>query len=151
MGITLSTQEVAEVIGTSGTAVLTTLRKDGRPASLPVWYVAFDGALHFRSPTRTFRVRHLRRDPRVSVLLHDGEHWSRLRGILIHGDAEFLEDPALRRRVADAFDAEFADLRVPAAQLPRAVTAHYAEEAIFRVSIPARPTTWDNTKIRLNP
>jgi PPOX class probable F420-dependent enzyme len=151
MGVTMSGDEIAGFISDHGTAVLTTLRADGRPVPLPVWYVAFDGALYFQTPVRSRKVGNIERDPRVAVLLDDGERWEHLRGVLIQGTAERVTGEALFARVLAAFGELFADLTVPAAELPAAASARYAGMAVFRVLVPERPATWDNSKIRLRP
>jgi PPOX class probable F420-dependent enzyme len=145
----MSGAEIAAFISDHGTAVLTTLRADGWPVPLPVWYVAMDGALYFQTPVRSRKVGNIERDARVAVLIEDGERWAQLRGVLIAGAAEVVADEALRSRVLTAFDELFADLKVPAGQLPRAMSATYADMAVFRVPLPAEPVSWDNRKVRL--
>jgi PPOX class probable F420-dependent enzyme len=149
MGVTMSGDEIAGFISDHGTAVLTTLRADGRPVPLPVWYVAFDDALYFQTPLRSRKVANIARDPRVAVLLDDGERWEHLRGVLIQGIAERITDEALHARVLTAFDELFADLTVPATALPAAASSRYAGMAVFRVPVPEHPASWDNRKILL--
>ena len=149
MGVTMSGEEIAGFIADHGTAVLTTLRADGRPVPLPVWYVVFDGALYFQTPVRSRKVGNIGRDPRVAVLIDDGERWEHLRGVLIQGAAERVTDEAVIARVLAAFGALFADLTAPAAALPAATSARYAGMAVFRVPVPDQPVSWDNRKIRL--
>src|SRR5579862_9711322 len=109
MGVTMSGEEIAAFIAGHGTAVLTTLRADGRPVPLPVWYVALDGALYFQTPARSRKAGNIARDPRVAVLIDDGLRWEQLRGVLIQGTAELVSDKMLRTRVLAAFDELFAD------------------------------------------
>jgi PPOX class probable F420-dependent enzyme len=145
----MSRAEILEFIGGSGTAVLTTIRPDGRPVPLPVWYVAVAESLCFRSPRSARRVRNLETDPRVSVLLHAGERWAQLRGVLIHGTARVVTDSPTLEQVHELFAREFADLVLDPESMPRSVSAHYAEEVVFQVAVPEAPTSWDNRKIRL--
>jgi PPOX class probable F420-dependent enzyme len=149
MGVNMSAGEIAGFISDHGTAVLTTLRAGGRPVPLPVWYVALDGALYFQTPLRSRKVGNLERDPRVAVLIDDGERWEQLRGVLIQGTAERVADEALRTRVLTAFEELFAGLTAPASRLPAATAARYGQMAVFRVPVPERPVSWDNSKLRL--
>jgi PPOX class probable F420-dependent enzyme len=149
MGVTMSGDEIAGFISDHGTAVLTTLRADGRPVPLPVWYVALDGALYFQTPLRSRRVGNIERDPRVAVLIDDGERWEHLRGVLIQGTAERVTDEAVLAGVLAAFAGLFADRTVSAARMPAATSAHYAGLAVYRVAVPDRPSSWDNRKLRL--
>jgi len=146
----MSGGEIADFISDHGSAVLTTLRADGRPVPLPVWYVAFDGALYFQTPVRSRKVGNIDSDPRVAVLIDDGERWEHLRGVLIQGAAELVTDEAVRTRVLAAFQKLFADLTTPAGQLPDATSNRYAQLTVFRVALPDHPVSWDNRKLRLH-
>ena len=56
-------------------AVIATLGADGRPVSVATWYVMDGGdALVSMDATRK-RLEHLRRDPRVSLTVLDGDNW----------------------------------------------------------------------------
>jgi PPOX class probable F420-dependent enzyme len=149
MGVTLSGEEIADFIADHGNAVLTTLRADGRPVPLPVWYVAFDGALYFQTPHRSKKVGNIERDPRVAVLLDDGERWEHLRGVLIQGTAERVTDEAVLDRVLTAFSELFADRRPAAQRMPSSASARYSSMAVYRVEVPEAPVSWDNRKLRL--
>jgi PPOX class probable F420-dependent enzyme len=144
----MSSGEIADFIADHGTAVLTTVRGDGRPVPLPVWYVAFDGALYFQTPRRSRKVGNIERDPRVAVLIDDGERWEHLRGVLIQGKAELVTDEAVLTHVLAAFGKLFADRTAPAESMPSAMSARYAEKAVFRVTVPEHPVSWDNRKVR---
>jgi PPOX class probable F420-dependent enzyme len=77
-------------------AVIATLGADGRPVSVATWYVMDGGdALVSMDATRK-RLEHLRRDPRVSLTVLDGDDWYRhvtLRGRVVElRDDEGLAD-----------------------------------------------------------
>lgn len=148
MSVTMSAAEVEKFIGDSGVAVLTTVRRDGRPVPLPTWYVVLDGSLFFRTPRKSRRVGNIERNPAVAVLIHDGEAWATLRGVLLQTEAEFVTDDALAQRVRDAFAERFADRTPSRAALPSAMSNHYASELILRLPIPDNPVSWDNHKVR---
>jgi len=52
-------------------AVVTTLRRDGSPHSTVVWVDEEDGSVLFNTVIERAKGRHLRRDPRVSILVVD--------------------------------------------------------------------------------
>ena len=149
MAVTMSGAEIEAFIADHGTAVLTTLRADGRPVPLPVWYVAFGGDLYFQTPARSRKAGNIERDPRVAVLIDDGQRWDQLRGVLIQGRADLVTGEPLRTRALSAFTELFADRTLPASQLPAATSAHYAAQSVFRVPVPPEPVSWDNRKVRL--
>ena len=64
--------------------ILSTIREDGLPASVPVWY-GWDGrAVSIFSHSSSPKVRHLRRDPRATLLVtnfpDEKEAWVRFEG-----------------------------------------------------------------------
>ena len=61
---------------------LTTYRKDGTPVATPVWHVVDDGRLYVWTEAGSWKVKRLRRDPRVKVVVCD------VRGRIEPGAAE---------------------------------------------------------------
>jgi nitroimidazol reductase NimA-like FMN-containing flavoprotein (pyridoxamine 5'-phosphate oxidase superfamily) len=53
------------------TAVLATVRADGRPHAAPIWFDLDDKALAFTTGESTVKGRNMRRDPRVSLCIAD--------------------------------------------------------------------------------
>jgi PPOX class probable F420-dependent enzyme len=50
---------------------LTTYRKDGTPVATPVWHVVDQGQLYVWTEADSWKVKRLRRDPRVKVVVCD--------------------------------------------------------------------------------
>lgn len=50
---------------------LETYRKDGTPVQTPVWFASQDGILYFRTMASSGKVKRLRRNPTVRVVLSD--------------------------------------------------------------------------------
>jgi PPOX class probable F420-dependent enzyme len=78
----------------SRTAILTTVRADGRPHVTPIWFDLDGDTLVFTTGENTVKGRNMRRDPRVSLCIDDEEppfHF-----VVIEGAAELTaEDPDL--------------------------------------------------------
>jgi PPOX class probable F420-dependent enzyme len=71
-------------------AVLATIREDGSPRLSPVWHRWRDGAFEVWMGSRGAKARHLRRDPRATILV--AEHRPPYRGLEVRGRAEFLPE-----------------------------------------------------------
>ena len=54
------------------TGILTILRRDSSPVSLPVWYVVDEHTIVMRTPP-TKKVGHIKRDARAAFLVEPGE------------------------------------------------------------------------------
>ena len=68
----LSWDEVEQKLIESKTYWLATTRRDGRPHTVPVDGIWWEGALHFGGDPATVHVRNLRADPRVVVHTESG-------------------------------------------------------------------------------
>jgi PPOX class probable F420-dependent enzyme len=69
-------------------ATVSTVRADGRPHVVPVWYRLVDDAMTiWTSGTRVW-VRALERDPRVAVSIHEDER--PYRAVILDGEAEIV-------------------------------------------------------------
>jgi len=71
---------------------VTTLRDDGSPHSTIVWVDTDTGEVSFNTATGRAKEKHLRRDPRVSVLVVDPENT--YKWVAVSGTAELTTDGA---------------------------------------------------------
>jgi PPOX class probable F420-dependent enzyme len=88
-------RELDAVLHEPNPAVIATLQPDGSPLSVATWYLWEDGRVLVNMDESRKRLDHLRRDPRVSLTVLDGEDWYRhvsLRGRVV----ELTEDAGLR-------------------------------------------------------
>ena len=67
---------IRELLRGPNPAVVSTLRPDGHPVSVPTWYLLEDDdrILVCMDHTRV-RLQHLRRDPRLTLTVLDAEDW----------------------------------------------------------------------------
>jgi PPOX class probable F420-dependent enzyme len=70
-------------------AVLATLRKDGSVLLSPVWFEWRDGGFNVWCGAVDVKARHLRRDPRASIVV--AENGGDNRGLEVRGTAELIE------------------------------------------------------------
>jgi general stress protein 26 len=150
MGVRLSEDEAWAELAAAHTGILTTLRRDGRPVPLPVWFVALDRTIYVRTPARTHKVGHVQHDPRATFLVERGERWAELCAVMLHADVSLLGDGAERDTVESTLTEKYASFRTDDAQLPDATREHYAvESAVLKLSPVGRLVTWDNSRLRL--
>jgi PPOX class probable F420-dependent enzyme len=147
MGIRLSEDEAWDVLARSHTGILTTLRTDGRPVTLPVWFVALDRTICLAAPSRTKKIRRVRRDPRASFLVEAGERWAELRAVHLSGTVEEVDDEATKARIDAALDEKYDAFRTPRSDMPAAASDHYADRTFLRFVPGGRIVTWDNRRI----
>jgi PPOX class probable F420-dependent enzyme len=104
----------------SRVARLATVDDAGYPHVVPVCY-ATDGRAYYSPidaklkripPNRLKRVRNIRGNPRVALLIdHYEEDWARLRFVMVQGRAELLEDGAEWRTARALLEAKYPQYR----------------------------------------
>ena len=70
-------------------AILATLRPDGSVLLSPVWHEWRDGAFNVWVEAQNIKARHLRRDPRATIVVAESD--APLRGVEVRGSARFVE------------------------------------------------------------
>jgi PPOX class probable F420-dependent enzyme len=87
-------------------AVLATLRADGSVLLSPVWHEWRDGAFYIWIEANNVKARHLRRDPRATIVV--AESGPPLRGVEVRGTARFIDENVTdtARRIATRYIGE---------------------------------------------
>jgi len=152
VSVRLSPDEAWAVVEASHTGIFTSLRRDGIPVTLPIWFVVLERRIYVSGPATAKRVARVRRDPRVSFLVESGKRWAELRAVHLTGRACIVTEPHLLARVAAALDAKYAPFRTRRAAMPAGTRAHY-EGAVATVEITPdnHILSWDNARLRLRP
>jgi PPOX class probable F420-dependent enzyme len=146
--VRLSSDEAWRTLRRAHTGVLTTLRRDGVPISLPVWFVALDRRIYVSGPAHTKKFARIRHDPRVSFLVESGKHWVDLRGVHLTGTARIVDDADILERVATALSDKYDEFRTPRDRMPDATRSHY-ETVVTTVEITPdeRILSWENARL----
>ena len=144
----MSADEAWAVIEAAHTGIVTTLRHDGVPIALPVWFVALDRRICFAGPARTKKFARLRNDPRVSFLVEAGNAWAELVGVHLTGRASMLDAGDRLDAVTAALQAKYERFRTPRPAMPSETRAVY-ESATTTVEIvpDERILSWDNARL----
>lgn len=147
MSLRLTDDEIWTFVADAHTGVLTTLRRDGTPIALPVWFACIDRAIYVH--TRGRKLQRIGHDPRASFLVEAGEAWAELKAVHLTGRAEQVElDDGLRARVDAESDRKYAAFRTAASDMPAAVAATYASTMCWvRFTPDGRVLSWDNAKL----
>ncbi|WP_371673335.1 PPOX class F420-dependent oxidoreductase [Streptomyces sp. NBC_00289] len=67
--------EAVELLSRPNPCVMATLRSDGAPVSTPTWYLWHEDRVLINMDGGRVRLKHLRRDPRVSLTVLDKDDW----------------------------------------------------------------------------
>ena len=148
--VKMTEEELEEFLAANMKVQDATSGPDGQPHLTTLFYVMVDGQMFFWTYGRSQKIQNLRRDPRVTCLVEDGEDYFELRGATIFGKARLLEDydelvdlgGRVARRMAGGADlGDFGDQIV-------------AKQATKRVGVIVEPdkiATWDHRKMTAPP
>ena len=56
MGVRLTEEEQWATLEASHTGIFTSLRRDGAPVALPIWFVVVDRRIYLRTPEKTKKI-----------------------------------------------------------------------------------------------
>ena len=84
--------EVDEFLHGRHTLNVATMNHDGTIHLVAMWYGFVDGDIVFETFAKSQKVQNLRRDPKITVLVEDGDTYDQLRGVELVGTGEIVED-----------------------------------------------------------
>ena len=150
MSVRLSEEEAWEMLGSSHTGILTTLRRDGFPVTLPVWFVTEDRTVLVAGPGLTKKFSRVRHDGRASFLVESGYRWAELKAVQLTGRAEIVDDPDWEH-IDALLDAKYKGARTPRAEMPESARARYdSARSLIRIVPETRILSWDNARLDPN-
>jgi PPOX class probable F420-dependent enzyme len=146
--IRMSESELRQFLDASKTMILCSVSAAGFPHPMPMWFgVEDDGTVVMTTFTKSQKIRNLERDPRVSLLVEDGEEYAELRGAVIYGRAELVRDD---EKVVDILERVTARSGATSGAEPGEVRKALLGTARKRTGIRVAPTkvvSWDHRKL----
>jgi nitroimidazol reductase NimA-like FMN-containing flavoprotein (pyridoxamine 5'-phosphate oxidase superfamily) len=147
MSVRLSDDEAWAVLDASHTGILSSLRRDGVPVTLPVWFITDGRTVLVAGPKASHKFARMGRDPRVSFLVESGRSWRDLRAVHLVGRADILGNPdweSLDRH----FDEKYRGFRTPRAEMPASARERYdSGRSLVRIVATEPLITWDNERL----
>lgn len=144
--IKMTPDEVDAFLQGRRTMNIATIGPNGYPHLVAMWYGFLDGRPAFWTFGKTQKILNLRRDPKITALVEDGDTYDQLKGVELVGTARIIEDVdtivELGKSVAGRYTG-------PAALTPEAL-AFLEAQARKRVGVVIdveRVVSWDHTKL----
>lgn len=143
--IAIDDDERRRYLANAMTIILVSVGRDGYPHAVPMWFVIDDdGVVYMTTYGRSQKAVNLRRNPRVGLLVESGVRYDELKGVLIRGTAEVIEDVEVCVRVLSRVHAKHAGgLAEGVEDLMRA----QAQKRVVLKITPERVTSWDHRKL----
>ncbi len=145
----MTEDEIWSTLTDGHTGIFTTLRRDGMPIAMPMWYVVVDRCVYMQ--TRGKKLQRLRNDDRASFLVETGLRWAELVAVHLTGRCEQLDEPGeeLTRRFNEEMKRKYASFRATGAEMPKETADYYATRlrGLVRFVPDDRILHWDNSKL----
>jgi nitroimidazol reductase NimA-like FMN-containing flavoprotein (pyridoxamine 5'-phosphate oxidase superfamily) len=143
--IALTEEEQKQFLDESWTLQVASIGPKGYPHLVAMWYVVVDGAIHFTTFAKSQKILNLRRDPKISVMLESGKAYTELKGMVIEGVGELIEDTAYTANVMGLVGNKYNGIPIPTETPEQALRA-----ASKRVTVRVKPVdiySWDHSKL----
>jgi PPOX class probable F420-dependent enzyme len=148
--VRMADEEIRAFLGEHMKVQVATVGPDGAPHLTTLFYVLEDDRIAFWTYGASQKVVNLRRDPRITCLVEDGEDYFELRGVSITGKARLIEDydeihalgTLVTRRMAGG-----ADL----GELGDSIVDKQASKRVGVVVEPDKVASWDHRKMAALP
>ena len=149
MSVRLTPDESWAFVEHAHTGIFTTLRRDGQPVALPVWFAAVDQKIYVRTPARTKKVARIRSDERCSFLAESGLAWKDLKAVHLSGRAVLVEEGPEYDRAQAAISEKYEGFRTESKDMPDSARKAYSTAwAMIRIDPIGKTLSWDNAKLR---
>ncbi|MER6946937.1 pyridoxamine 5'-phosphate oxidase family protein [Nonomuraea sp. NPDC000554] len=143
--IAMSDDDVTAFLEAARKLQLATINPDGTPHLVTMFYGLDEGRIAFWTYGKAQKTRNLERDPRVSCLVEAGEEYAELRGVLLYGKAERVDDPehvlAIGMEVARRTTPGVAD------ELLRPYVEHTGRKRVAYVVERTKVVSWDHRRL----
>ncbi len=140
--IRLTPEEQAAFLRKNRKCALATLDQDGFPHIVAMNFAVRDGAFYMTSYGKAQKVLNIRRNPKVALMIEAGDEYAELRGVMVRGRCEILEDEA---SVRAAFEGRAAAQASPSPVQPGA-QASVPKRVVLKI-IPDKVVSWDHRKL----
>jgi len=143
--IRMTDQEIAEFLDAPRILHVATVNHDGTPHLMPVYYAMVDGKINFWTYTKSQKIKNLERDPRLTVMVEDGDSYGELRGVQINGCARLSTDPAALLQIGELLYQRYFEGAVN--ETARA-GLEYSARKRTRVTVePVHIASWDHRRL----
>jgi PPOX class probable F420-dependent enzyme len=143
--IQLTEDERRRYLQAALTIILVTVGNDGYPHAIPMWFVIDDdGTIYMTTYGPSQKVLNMRRNARVALLVESGVRYDELKGVLLRGDAEVVEDEALCVEILTRIHTKH--MGGLASGIEDVMKAQARKRVVLKIA-PKRIASWDHRKL----
>lgn len=143
--IALTDDEQEQFLQDGWTLQVASVGHKGYPHLVAMWYVIIDGKIHFTTFGKSQKILNLRRDSKITCMLESGKGYAELKGLVIEGEGELLEDTEFTAKVMGLVGAKYNGIPAPT-ETPEAALKVASKRVVVRVN-PVDIYSWDHSKL----
>lgn len=148
--ISMNPEEIERYFESARTMILSTIGPDGVPDPVGMWFVLRDGDIWMRTYASSQKARNVERDPRVAILVEDGDSYTELKGVQITGTLEISRDEDLICDIAASLLVKYEGLAPEHEAAAREAYRSKAPKQVALRLIALRTVSWDHRKMVSN-
>lgn len=145
--ISMTPEEQDRYLDEGWTLQVASIGPKGYPHLVAMWYAVVDGKIHFTTFRKSQKILNLQRNPKITCMLESGTQYAHLRGLVVEGDAEIVDDPKVTAQVMAAVGKRNKDGQVPASGETEAQRLAVASKRVVVRVNPVNVYSWDHTKL----
>ena len=142
--IELSPREQQEFLAQQRTIVLSTIDRHGYPHSVAMWYAMEDGCCVMTTYAKSQKAMNIRRNAKVAVMAESGTTYDTLKGVLIRGRGELIDDLDYCVGVLSRVHQKM--MGAMPAGIDEALRQQARKRVVIKV-VPERVSSWDHSKL----
>ena len=143
--IALTDAEQEQMLQDGWTLQVASVGHKGYPHLVAMWYVMVEGKIHFTTFGKSQKILNLRRDSKITCMLESGKGYAELKGLVIEGEGELLEDTEFTAKVMGLVGAKYNGIPAPT-ETPEGALKVASKRVVVRVN-PVDIYSWDHSKL----
>jgi PPOX class probable F420-dependent enzyme len=145
--IEISPDEQRAYVATARTLTLCTHGPHGYPHAVAMWFAADDDCTVWMSTYRkSQKALNVGRDPKVALHIESGETYDTLKGVLIRGDAEIVDDEETVVRTILRVHEKMSGAFPEGSGFEEAIRLQARKRVVIKIT-PRRVSSWDHAKL----
>lgn len=143
--IAFTPEQEASFLRDAKTIILCTIDREGYPHAVAMWFeVDPDGSVLMTTYAKSQKVKNIRRNPKVTLLAESGLSYDQLKGVMIRGRAEIIEDVERCTQLLVRIHVKMGGESLPG--IEDAIRERARKRVLLRI-VPERTSSWDHSKL----
>jgi PPOX class probable F420-dependent enzyme len=144
--VQMTQDEIDEFLAGRRSMSMATVNKDGSIHMVAMWYGFLEGCIAVESKAKAQKVLNLQRNPNITMMVEDGDYYDELRGVMIRGTAEIVDDPD---RMFEAGVSVFERYTAPYTEAMKPAVLQMLHKRVIVKVHPTKIASWDHRKLGL--